>query len=139
MSGSSCEAAFEVAAGAPKSGTASPFSIRLTPEERARLSEEAGSEPLGTYIRARLLGEKAEKRRRARRPGADHKALALVLAELGRSHLASNMNQLARAANTGTLDLGPDLTRDLREACWNIAVMRETLVRALGVKPEGGR
>jgi hypothetical protein len=35
-----------------------PFSIRLLPAERERLAAEAGSLPLSTYIRAKLLGQK---------------------------------------------------------------------------------
>lgn len=35
-----------------------PFSLRLTFEERAALEQEAGDEPLGAYIRKKLLGSK---------------------------------------------------------------------------------
>ncbi|MGH8510396.1 MAG: hypothetical protein ACREU8_03125 [Gammaproteobacteria bacterium] len=66
----------------PRRKTAPPFALRLTAEARARLYEQAGSQPLGTYIRSRLFGEHAQKRRRIRRPGPDHKKLALVPAEL---------------------------------------------------------
>ncbi len=63
---------------------------------------------------------------------------SLVLSELGRSRLASNMNQLAKAANIETLDFSDSVVRDLQEACRAIAQMREMLVVALGLKPEGG-
>ena len=115
---------------------AAPFSIRLTQEERARLEAEAGSQPLGAYIRSRLLGDQAKKRRASRRPGVDHKKLALVLAELGRSRLASNMNQLAKAANVGALDVSPEVNSELQDACRSIVAIREMLIEALGVKPE---
>ena len=113
---------------------AAPFSIRFTPEERSRLEEEAGQQPLGAYIRARLLGEAADKRRRFRRPRVDQETIARLLAELGKSRLASNMNQIAKAMNTGTLDLGPEVAQDLREACNAIAEMRSALISALGVR-----
>ncbi len=116
-----------------------PFSLRLTREERAQLHAQAGDQPLGAYIRHQLLGDKAQKRRRTRRPGVDHQKLALVLAELGRSRLASNLNQLAKATNMGTLDVSADLEQELREACQSIAAMREKLVSALGVKVESGK
>lgn len=40
-----------------------PFSLRFTMDERKRLDEMAGNQPLGSYIRNRLFGEQVEKRR----------------------------------------------------------------------------
>jgi hypothetical protein len=117
--------------------TAAPFSLRLTLDERARLNEQAGSQPLGSYIRSRLFGKDTEKRRAVRRPALDHQKLALVLSELGRSRLASNMNQLAKAANIGTLDFNDAVVKELEEACQAISQMRDMLISALGLKPEG--
>lgn len=39
--------------------------------------------------------------------------LALLLSELGQSRLASNINQLAKAANMGTLDITPEIEREI--------------------------
>lgn len=36
-------------------GISPPFSLRLTFEERAKLEKEAGSKPLGAYIRSKLF------------------------------------------------------------------------------------
>ena len=98
----------------------------------------AASRLVPIYIRSRIFGKNTEKRRPTRRPGLDHQKLALVLSELGRSRLASNMNQLAKAANIGTLDFSEFVVRDLQEACRAIAHMREMLIAALGLKPEDG-
>lgn len=114
-----------------------PFSLRLTREERQRLNEQAGSQPIGAYIRSRLFGSDTATRRIVRRPSLDHAKLALVLSELGRSRLASNMNQLAKAANIGTLDFNDSVVNELQEACRAISHMRDMLVAALGLKPEG--
>jgi len=76
-----------------------PFSLRLTDEERAALEQQAGAQPLGTYIRDCLLDGKAQKRRASRKPRVDEQQLAQVLAALGHSHLSSNLNQLAKHAN----------------------------------------
>lgn len=122
-----------------KKKTASPFSLRLTPEEREYLNQQTGARPLGAYIRERLLGDRTEKRRTFRKPHVDEKQLALVLAELGRSRLSSNLNQLAKAANTGTLPLPHEVERDLREACKAILAMRDALIAALGLKTEAGQ
>jgi len=118
------------------SKTRSPFSLRLTAEEKAILKEQAGGRPLGSYIRSRLLGDKVQKRRKTRMPSTDHQKLALVLSELGKSRLASNMNQLAKAANIGVIDTSDGVIADLEDACRSISQMREILIVALGLKPE---
>lgn len=112
-----------------------PFSLRLTVEERKRLDELAGNQPLGSYIRDRLLGEHTEKRRKIKKPKPDTAMLAMVLSELGQSRLASNINQLAKAANMGTLDITPEIEREIKQAYREIQAMRALLITALGVVP----
>lgn len=144
MSGSintrSVAAAFTVSAARPrkkpKRRYTPPFSLRLTAEERKRLDEMAGNQPLGSYIRDRLFGEKAEKRRKVKRPKPDSAMLAMVLSELGQSRLASNINQLAKAANMGALDITPEIEREIEQACQEIQTMRALLIAAFGVVPE---
>lgn len=115
-----------------------PFSLRLTLDERKRLDEMAGSQPLGSYIRNRLFGEQVEKRRTIKKPAPDSAMLALLLSELGQSRLASNINQLAKAANMGTLDITPEIEREIEQACSEIQAMRALLITALGVKSVDG-
>lgn len=114
-----------------------PFSVRLTAEEKARLRAEAAGRPLGEFIRDRVLGSTGQSARTQRAPAADDQKLAAVLAELGRSRLSSNLNQLAKAANMGMLDVSPDLTHSFEKACRDIQTMREMLMVALGSKPKG--
>ena len=113
-----------------------PFSLRLTFEERARLEELAGNEPLGSYIKRKVFDGKGAGTKRARsrkrRPIRDEQRLAQVLAMLGQSRIANNLNQLAKAANLGTLPMMPDTERDIRRACADVALMRRELLRALG-------
>lgn len=113
-----------------------PFSLRLTFDERARLEELAGNEPLGSYIKRKVFDGKGTGARRARsrkrRPIKDEQRLAQVLAMLGQSRIANNLNQLAKAANLGTLPVMPDTERDIRRACADVALMRRELLRALG-------
>lgn len=114
-----------------------PFSIRLTEDERGTLLARAGRVPLGTFIRDLLLDGKAQaKRRRSLSPVKDHEALARVLALLGASRIASNLNQLAKAANTGILPVGPETDADLREACAAVVAMRAALMKALGLQKD---
>ena len=115
----------------------SPFCMRLSDEEKARLCAEAGGRPLGAYVRDRLFGEAAQKRRVCRKPKVDDEALGRVLAALGQSRLSSNLNQIAKGVNMGTLPLTPDVQADVREACEAVAVMRRDLVKALGLQESG--
>jgi hypothetical protein len=116
-----------------------PFSLRLTYEERARLIAEAGRKPLGAYIRERLFGEDAAPRKRSgNNPVKDHEALGRVLGALGRSRLASNLNQLAKAVHSGSLPVTPETETDLKQACREISALRADLLRALGKVPGDG-
>lgn len=125
-----------------KTGSArypAPFSLRLTHEERARLLADAGRKPMGAYIRERLFGdEAAPRKRRGANPVQDHDALGRVLGVLGRSRLASNLNQLAKAVHSGSLPVTPETEADLWQACREISAMRADLLRALGKTPEDG-
>lgn len=113
-----------------------PFPIRFTSEERAYLEDLAGSRPLGTYIREQLLGDRAAKRRSARKPSIDDEKASELLAAIGRTHISSNLNQIARSVNMGTLDVREDTDEQLQDACQAIFAMRDALFVALGLKLE---
>ena len=117
----------------------SPFSLRLTHAERARLDAERGNRPLGAYIRERLLGDNvAPRKRRGKSPVKDAEALGRLLAALGQSRISANLNQLAKAVNTGSLPVTPETEADLKEACRDVAALRIDLLRALGKSPGDG-
>lgn len=114
-----------------------PFSLRLSFEERAALEKAAGNQPLGRYIREQLFNGERPRRRRARRsPVADHVALARVLSALGKSRLTNNLNQLAKAVNTGSLPVTPDTDAAIKEACADVRAIRLDLLKALGASEE---
>ena len=56
----------------------------------------------------------------------------MLLAELGNAKLTNNLNQLAKAANEGSLLITPDTEQAIRDAYTEILWMRRTLVAALG-------
>ena len=114
-----------------------PFSLRLTAEERARLDVDAGNLPIGAYIRSRLFDGAPPRRNGNRRPRKDDQMLARLLAALGQSRVANNLNQLAYAANTGSLALTPDEAADLRASCDAVTAMRRDLMTALGLHSGG--
>ena len=125
--------------GAEHTSKSAPFSVRLTASERARLEECAGSLPLGTYIRGRLLADRAEARRhRLRAPLKDQEALARALGIIGQSGLSENLKQIASAAKIGALPISPETEQDILRACADIQVMRIALLRALGLRGGAG-
>jgi len=115
------------------------FSLRFTYEERALLDELAGDKPLSVYIREQLLGDDASPRkRRGNSPVKDKEALGRVVGALGASRLSANLNQLAKAVNSGSLPMTPEVETELKEACADVARMRDDLLRALGKSPGDG-
>ncbi|MEM8985633.1 MAG: hypothetical protein AAGC95_02830 [Pseudomonadota bacterium] len=136
MTNSSSKHVFEKAAALPqKAKRLPPLSFRATLEERALLKAWAGTQPVSAYIRKKLFGEKASPRKLNKRlPSTDHEALSKVLALLGQSRLSSNMNQIAKAANMGSLPLSDGLQEELTAACADIRQMRQTLIEALDLK-----
>lgn len=98
------------------------------------MERDAAGLSLGAYVRSRVFdATKTAPRRRGKFPVKDHKALASVLAMLGQSRLANNINQLARAANTGSLVMTMDAESTLKGACRDIATIRYMLMIALGL------
>lgn len=111
-----------------------PFSLRLSPSEREQIETKAGGLPLGAYIKSVILADDAPRYRKRRKPPvADQRLLAAILARLGSSRSASNLNQIAKAIHLGTLSVNPDLEADLTRACAEVAWMRVTLMQALGL------
>jgi hypothetical protein len=112
-----------------------PFSLRLTFEERATIEANAGTMPVGAYIKSILLADDAPRyRARVKSPVKDTQALAELLACLGASRIANNLNQLAHAANLGNLYFDTDTKIQISQACSDVRIMRQLLMQALGMK-----
>lgn len=110
-----------------------PFSLRLSFDERGILEHDAAGQALGAYIRERLFGEDVTPRTtRGKFPVKDQAALGRVLGALGASRLSANLNQLAKAVNTGSLPVTPETEEELRKACAAVIAMREDILSALG-------
>lgn len=111
------------------------YTIRFTLREFAILTERAANAgmTLAAYIRHLLFGEEAEKRKRIVRVIIkDADAFSKLLSMLGASHIANNLNQIAKAINQGMVNLSPEMEKLLRESCHAILEMRELLLQALG-------
>lgn len=115
-----------------------PFSLRLTKEERKALDDLADGRPLGAYIKDALFNRDIRPRTRGGKPVKDRAALAKLLGLLGASRLSQNVNQLARAANTGSLPVNEEIHRALLDSCTSIHAIRDLLLTALGLTPGGG-
>ena len=114
-----------------------PFSLRLSEEERLYLDKVSGNMPLGAYIRSKILNEETPRRayRKPKKLIKDKQELAKVQAMLGSSRLSNNLNQLAKAMNSGSLPANTETYEALLQACADITLMRNALMRALGLRP----
>lgn len=120
-----------------------PVSIRVTAEEKARLSDMAGAKPISAYIRQRLFGDAVAVRpkqylKKQRQPRFDHVEIARLLGMFGQSQLATSMLALSLAVQAGELQVTSDVASQIECACNDIKDIRSALVMALGIKPQGG-
>lgn len=108
------------------------FSLRITPVQRRRLRSDAGSMTVGQYVRHCLFENPTPQKRVFRRPVHDEKALTQLLGALGKGRLSNNLNQLAKAAHSGSLPLSPETEKALQAACMEVSEIRALVVKALG-------
>lgn len=114
--------------------TTSPFSLRLSHEERQELTLRAGNMAVGTYIRACLFQNKIPANSRISK--IDTKALAAILAKLGQSNMSANLKDMAQLAHSGSLPLSPATITKLETACQDIASIKTSLMKALRIKEQ---
>ena len=113
-----------------------PFSLRLSNEERAELTKLAEGRPLGQFIKDAIFAKGLRPASSRKVPHHDRKQLAKLLGALGKSRIASNINQLAKAANSGSLPVNNEVLESLNESVTAIQWMRDTLIKAMGLKPQ---
>ena len=112
-----------------------PVSLRMTFEEKANLELAAAGMSLSSYIRWRIFDPASPPpKRRGKNPIKDHVALAQLLGLLGQSRIANNLNQLARAVNSGSLPVMPETEAALSKAASDIDHMRRLLLEALQIE-----
>lgn len=113
-----------------------PFSLRLTEQERAYLTDRANGAPLSSFIKAKLFDKQPLRTRRTGSIIEDREAFAHALALLGKSDLARNVASLARAAEVGALAVDPDTEATLLIASQQIQHIRTMMMIALGLFSE---
>ena len=114
---------------------AAPFSLRLTVEERAELEKLADGRPLGEYVKDVIFNERRKPKRTSGQQVTNKQLFLKLLHVLGKSRLSQNINQLAKAANSGSLPVTPETEKALEQACRDIRWLRETCLESLGTKP----
>lgn len=118
---------------AVKRSSTHQVNIRLTAEEAERLNAvvEAAGVSLAGYVKAAALNRPAPKA--VRRVDANAAALRQLLGQMGK--LGSNANQIARAANSGTLDDVRQVKRVLEAIDSHLVEMRLELLKTLNIQP----
>lgn len=111
------------------------ISLRLSAKEHQRLCDAIGNITLSDYIRATLFNQPLKTvRTRGARPVQDHKILSELIGMFGQSRIPQNLNQIAKAVNTGLVLMPDDTTQALNEACADLRDMRQMMTQALGKK-----
>jgi hypothetical protein len=117
-----------------------PFSMRFTEDERRVLELAAAGRPLAAYIRWLIFKEDMPElpkiRTREKTAIPERQEFSKLLGTLGKSRISQNINQLAKAANSGSLPVNHEVIEGLNDACNAIKWMRETLIKAMGLKPQ---
>ncbi len=72
-----------------------------------------------------------------RQPSLDGKELAQLLGMFGQSELATSILALSLAATQGNIDVTPELEEKIDCACEDIQTIKQALILALGIKPQG--
>lgn len=109
--------------------------VRFSRADYEKLQELADGASLAVYLRAKALDRELPKRKRG--AGAsieDRAAVAQLLALLGQSRIANNLNQLAYQANVGSLVIEDQEKTKIEEAYINVKLMRQALMKALGMR-----
>lgn len=120
----------------PKKSYPPPFSMRLNQEERDELQKLAAGLPLGRFIKDAIFSS-GQRPASSRKPSiVDQKSFAQLLGAIGQSRIASNINQLAKAANSGSLPVNKEVIEGLNDAVEAIKWIRDTLIKAIGLKPQ---
>jgi hypothetical protein len=118
----------------PKPLKSTLLSVRLTPAERDALLLRAGGSTLSAHVKAVLFEGPQPTQRTSGVTVANRTLLAHLLATLGASRLAPNLERLAHEAFVGNLFADEETIRRLAEACDDVRLMHNALMRGLGMK-----
>ena len=113
------------------------LTLRLSPEQRTQLEREAAGMGLSAYVRHKVFADAATPHRtRGKFPVKDHVALAQILGRLGQSELAQAIGGLLLAVEEQRLHLSEDQDHLLHSISDDVAFIRTSLLKALGLKAD---
>lgn len=111
---------------------ATPLSVRLTQAERDNLITRAGGLSLSEFVKQVLFDGAPPVH--SGLAVANRTLLAHLLATLGASNIAPNLDTLAREAEYGTLAVDEETIKAIHQASDDIRLMHNALMRGLGKK-----
>lgn len=109
-----------------------PFSVRLSPGERARLDALAGDMTAAAYVRSRLFDKPSPRRRKVRRFDVDQSLLKKLVRALGRQHISSRLHRIMNVIDNGEVEVDDKLELELRYLCSELRHLRRNIRKALG-------
>lgn len=118
--------------------TNSPYSFRLTPQQRAFIKEQSQAAKMteSDWIRYLLFSDVKliEAKQKAAVKRVSDRDLSQVISLLGQSRIPNNLNQIAKGINMGTIIVTPDTERHIDETYRMVLWIRQTLIQQLGLK-----
>lgn len=103
--------------------------VRFTEEEYSYIDWARAGLSRHAYVKAQALDPFNPPKRQRKQPTEYQRYLSEVLARLNATHIPANLNQLAKAANSGSLILTPEVAADLHEARQLLGNIRELLLK----------
>lgn len=113
------------------------LTVPMSPEQKSELARRAGARPVSSYARDVLFpaNDNAPAMPRRIRRNKNREALAAsVLAQLGKSEVASSLREIARGVRLGIIVLTPETESALREASESVHAAAQAALRILGVR-----
>jgi hypothetical protein len=118
-----------------------PLSVRLTQAERDALLIRAGGLTLSSYVKQVLFDNASPAPHGNGMALANRTLLAHLLATLGASRVAPNLERLVHDVSLGDLLIDEVTATRIIEACDDVRLMHNALMRGLGMRenPSGWR
>ncbi len=115
-----------------------PLSIRLSPDERARLEVLAGQQPIGAFVKSRLFAanDNIPPRPNSRPIVNERVGFAKMLGMLARMDIFLILKELLKAVGNGQIRLEPETESALNTAFLDLREIRRLLIEAQKVKAE---
>lgn len=115
-----------------------PLSIRLSPDERARLEVLAGKQPIGAFVKSRLFAanDNIPPQPNSRPIINERVGFAKILGMLARMDVFLTLKALLKAVGNGHIQLKPETESALNTAFLDLGEIRRLLIEAQKVKAE---